>query len=1548
MTRVRQAGVVLVTVAMLLWPVGAVADVPGSSVESPAVTGSPDSTGVAVDWRNSEMATPQHAEVDSGVTRPATGNGSGDVDPASPSGDTPSDDPPDDPWIDAGTSLNDDSTGVEASESGLEAYFSLDSDTATNEVTATNATAVSNPQTGVDGIRNNGWAFTQNDTRDTVADAIVTENLPLNGEEATVGAWVNFTDHEDFGRIYQVGGSTDTYPGEAGWDVEFAGDNNRLQVVGWSGGGFFRTPGIPVEPNTWYYVVTVIDGDNIRLHVFDENGELDESPVSDTGARAQSDGEPLILMAADGSDTVGRMDEVHAYSRAPSESEIKELLTSAPNVSIPRFEVSDLQAPENATEGDTITVNATISNVGDGAGTTDAEFVFDGDVLLNQTVSLDAGASQNVSFDVDTHGILASTYEYGVRAGDSFATAAIDIEDSPTTFEVSDLRAPANATAGEFIGVNATVSNVGDVEGTVRAEFVFDGKVLGTTAVTIGAGNSTEVTFDVPTTGVEPGTYEHGVQAGEGSQFAEITLAIADEFQTILDGREDPEGPKEVDLSQFLGKNALQLTFEDFDKSDGLGARLDSIEIMANGEPIASLGPGVGVDEEFLINETGSDATQSFNIRFADADAFFTYQFIIPEGAENLTATVDVNNEFLVSARAASAPVFEVSNLQAPASAVQGDNITVNATVSNVGEAPGTTDAEFVFDGHVLLNETLSLDDGNSANVSFELPIDDIPADTYEHGVRAGDNFATATIGIELPTTFEVSNLQAPASAVRGEIVTVNATISNVGDAEGTVNAEFVLGGDELLTETVTLSAGNAMNVSFEVPTVSITPDTYEHGVRAGESSQFAEITIECSAELEAAIAPEYYDYLEEDQDAPGELPRDRVSVELDLTEYAATGVIQLRFEDYWPSDGWGALVDRAVVRANGTVIHDVEATTEAEQDYIVEDNGSDGTTFGWRFADKDAYWVYGFDVPEDADNLTVTLEIANGFRVLARGAEPDGSGPFDPDPPALPGNGTTDDPYVITNASELREVPDDLNASYVLGSDINASETAQWNNESGFDPIGNDSHRFAGRFDGAGHTITGLTIDRPGTEHVGLFGYIDAGGQVGNLTVANATIAGASKVGGLAAMNDGTIQNTSSSGAVNGSNFVGGLVGKNSGSIRTATATAVVNGVEFVGVLVGDNRGTIRDASAAGSANGSFPVGGLVGGSNGIIRNTSASTTVTGSLDVGGLVGGNFGTIRNASATGPVNGTEHVGGLTGLNVGSVRDASATGAVNGSKQAGGLVGLNDKGDIKHTWASGQVSGSSQLGGLVGANNNGSVQESYWDLNTTGQATSDGGTGLTSAQMTGEAARTNMSGLAFGTVWETQPGGYPVLVALAPGPGEAGDDIGTLSGSDAVGQPGRTATVTFNATNIGEVDRGYIVRLSAVPENFTVANRTDDGGLWDGDDGWLFKTITPGASKHPAVTFNVPANASGTYTVEAELLSNGSIVDTARVNVSTTVSVGRAIDANGNGRIGDFEILEAIRLWRTGATVPGTGGKTIGDFKVLDLISTWREGASVGS
>jgi hypothetical protein len=48
------------------------------------------------------------------------------------------------------------------------------------------------------------------------------------------------------------------------------------------------------------------------------------------------------------------------------------------------------------------------------------------------------------------------------------------------------------------------------------------------------------------------------------------------------------------------------------------------------------------------------------------------------------------------------------------------------------------------------------------------------------------------------------------------------------------------------------------------------------------------------------------------------------------------------------------------------------------------------------------------------------------------------------------------------------------------------------------------------------------------------------------------------------------------------------------------------------------------------------------------------------------------------------------------------------------------------------------------------------------MNTTGLEISEGGTGLTTEEMTGSAASGNMTGFNFMDTWETVPDDYPIL------------------------------------------------------------------------------------------------------------------------------------------------------------------------------------------
>jgi len=254
-------------------------------------------------------------------------------------------------------------------------------------------------------------------------------------------------------------------------------------------------------------------------------------------------------------------------------------------------------------------------------------------------------------------------------------------------------------------------------------------------------------------------------------------------------------------------------------------------------------------------------------------------------------------------------------------------------------------------------------------------------------------------------------------------------------------------------------------------------------------------------------------------------------------------------------------------------------------------------------------------------------------------------------------GAGTQADPYQITNATQLQEMADDLNAHYVLANDIDCSDTVNWDSGAGFDPVGDKANKFTGTFDGQNHTITGLFINRGGEDYVGLFGYTVSGADIRNVGLEEVNIRGHQYVGGLIGWNyQGTLTNSYSTGSVTGTWYVGGLVGVQQygpviDSYSTGSVTGSVIGSDYAGGLVGFNSGTITNSYATGNVTGYYHVGGLAGETwSGTVTNSYATGNVTGYYSVGGLVAQNYGSITNSYSTGSVTGTGYLGGLVALN----------------------------------------------------------------------------------------------------------------------------------------------------------------------------------------------------------------------------------------------------------------------------------------------------------
>ena len=337
-------------------------------------------------------------------------------------------------------------------------------------------------------------------------------------------------------------------------------------------------------------------------------------------------------------------------------------------------------------------------------------------------------------------------------------------------------------------------------------------------------------------------------------------------------------------------------------------------------------------------------------------------------------------------------------------------------------------------------------------------------------------------------------------------------------------------------------------------------------------------------------------------------------------------------------------------------------------------------------------------------------------------------------------GSGTPDDPYQIATAEDLialGETPEDYDKHFILTADIDLDPNLPGGKV--FDKAviapGIDQHwmfhgtPFTGCFDGAHHTISRLTI--VGEGHLGLFGQLGRFGahicEVKNLGLVDVNLtltgSGVRSVGGLVGANVGAVTQCYSTGVVTGTLSVGGLVGVNIGTVTQCWTRSEVSGDEYwVGGLVGENGGVVTDCYSASAVRGNVAVGGLVG--------KNEFTDVSDGYD-----------------------------------GTVANCYNTGAVHGKDWVGGLAGDNSYGALTQSYSTGTVHGESHVGGLVGGRqwtNRGTVTYSFWDIQASGQATSDGGTGKTTAEM--QMASTFLdAGWDFVNVWgigENQT--YPYL------------------------------------------------------------------------------------------------------------------------------------------------------------------------------------------
>ena len=256
-----------------------------------------------------------------------------------------------------------------------------------------------------------------------------------------------------------------------------------------------------------------------------------------------------------------------------------------------------------------------------------------------------------------------------------------------------------------------------------------------------------------------------------------------------------------------------------------------------------------------------------------------------------------------------------------------------------------------------------------------------------------------------------------------------------------------------------------------------------------------------------------------------------------------------------------------------------------------------------------------------------------------------------------LDGDGTEENPYLISNKTHLNNVRKYLDAHFKMVTDIEFTDAdfAEggdfYNDGQGWEPIGNsDSSAFTGTFDGNNNVIKGLFVKKTDTLHIstncaraGLFG--ENAGVVSNLVMKNANITAISE--------NSTYDLNAYAGSFAGENSEGSIF--NCFSIDSIICAKVFGGVmgsARVGGICGSNNGFVYGcynisnvtAEVSNMRNADATAGGISGINNGEISacynrgqiNTYTRTDRQGEVfRVGGIAGVNYKSIGNCYNTG-------------------------------------------------------------------------------------------------------------------------------------------------------------------------------------------------------------------------------------------------------------------------------------------------------------------------
>lgn len=544
------------------------------------------------------------------------------------------------------------------------------------------------------------------------------------------------------------------------------------------------------ETHTESFVNLLVDGE---LRDWDSDvalapGETAEGTLTYNGVDGYEPGETIEFTVAleDSGDTAGDTVEVTAPAT---------------------FEVG-IESVTEPVVGEDLLVAANVTNTGAAEGTDTVELGVPSVGQDNTTVQLDQGESTVETLAVETNAADAGTYTATVTTSDDEATTVVEVLDgSAFTVDIVDAADPVE---GDDIAVEVAVENTGDTGGTDEVS-VTTSPDIGTdsTAVTLGANESTVETLTVPTESGDAGEYTLTAVAGDDTDTADVTVDAPPEFAVEIQ-----EAPDTV-----AGDNLTVL------------AEISNVGTVEGATTVALEAGALGTDTTSVTLSGDSTTVETLTVGTAVGDAG---QYEVTVSTDDSTQSTPVT--------VLGPPTFHVDIVETT-QPVQGEPLGVTVAVENVGGIADIQPVTLDIDGLGVDDTAVSLDPGGATEETLSVPTEPDDAGTYTATVTSVQDQETTEVTVrEGPfLAVDITNVTDP---VVGDDLAVTVAVENTGDIGTTGTVAVGVGGLGETTTMVDLDPEAVTTETLTVPTGTGDAGTYTVTAETADDEDSTEATV--------------------------------------------------------------------------------------------------------------------------------------------------------------------------------------------------------------------------------------------------------------------------------------------------------------------------------------------------------------------------------------------------------------------------------------------------------------------------------------------------------------------------------------------------------------------------------------------------------------------------------------------------------------------------------------------------------------------------------